>query len=89
MSSNSQPINKNLELNAQLIFDVNKVLSKFGLSEQEAILLFYKSIAETGQLPFNIPNNLTLQAMQDGDTHSNCKTFNSLNDLLDDLNNDD
>lgn len=90
MSTNSQPIN-NRKLDAQLIIDVEKVLSKLGLSQQDALLLYYEAIAKTGQIPFDlsVPNNVTLNALQDAEKNVNCKTFGNVKDLWDDLNDEE
>ncbi len=87
MSTNSQFENFR-PLDAQLIKDVEKVLSKLNISQTFAIQIFYNEIARTGKLPFNleIPNEKTLKAIQNSENKENCKSFNSIESLMEDLN---
>lgn len=87
MSTNSQFENFR-PLDAQLIKDVEKVLSKLNISQTLAIDLYYNEIARTGKLPFNIeiPDEQTLKAIQDAESKKNCKSFNNIESLMDDLN---
>ena len=87
MSSNSQFKNYR-PLDAELIKDVEKILSKLNISQTFAIELYYNEIARTGKLPLNveIPNEETLKAILDTENKKNSKTFNSLEALMDDLN---
>lgn len=80
----SQPYNNYRPLDAQLIKDVENVLSKLNMSQTIAIELFFNEIARTGKLPFEIeiPNAETLNAMREKDY----KSFNSIEDLMKDLN---
>lgn len=69
-------------LDAQLIKDVEKVLSKLNMSQTLAIEIYYNEIARTGNLPFEIPNAETQEAMRE----TNFKSFDSIEDLMKDLN---
>lgn len=87
MSTNSQFENFR-PLDAQLIKDVEKVLSKLNISQTLAIELYYNEIARTGKLPFNIkiPDEQTLKAIHDAENKKNCKSFSNIESLMDDLN---
>ncbi len=69
-------------LDAQLIKDVEKVLSKLNMSQTLAIEIYYNEIARTGTIPFETPNAETLEAMQE----TELKSFDSIDDLMKDLN---
>ncbi len=87
MGTNSQ-YNNFRPLDAQLIKDVENILSKLNISQTFAIELFYNEIARTGKLPLNIeiPNKKTIQAIKDINTHNECQSFNDINSLMEDLN---
>lgn len=91
MSSNSQPINNNLKLDAQLIIDVEKVLSKLGLTQEQALIMYYQAIAKTGQIPLDlsVPNAETLQAIYELDNNINVHHANSVEELFADLDSED
>jgi DNA-damage-inducible protein J len=54
-------------VNPELKQVVNKILEKLGLSQSEAITMFYNQIALNNGLPFEvkIPNKATRQAIKD------------------------
>lgn len=87
MGTNSQ-YNNFRPLDAQLIKDVENILSKLNISQTFAIELFYNEIARTGKLPLNIeiPNKETIQTIKDINTHNECQSFNNINSLMEDLN---
>lgn len=87
MGTNSQ-YNNFRPLDAQLIKDVENILSKLNISQTFAIELFYNEIARTGKFPLNIeiPNKETIQAIKDINTHNECQSFNNINSLMEDLN---
>ena len=64
-----------------------RVFIELGLTPSQALTLFYKQVELQQGLPFlvRIPNNLTVQALEDGKTRSNMESFNSVKDLFDDL----
>ncbi len=69
----------------------NKAESIFhhlGISSAEAIRLFYSQVCLQKGLPFDvkIPNSETIKAMQDAEAGRNCKAFNSVEDMINDLN---
>ncbi len=56
-------------VDAKLKEDVEKILSEIGLSTSQAITMFMKGIKRERGIPFElkIPNEETLQAMQDAE----------------------
>ena len=66
--------------------NAERILKKLGLSNAEAIRLFYTQICLNNGLPFrvNIPNKITKAAMLDADTGNTIKV-NSVKELFDDL----
>ena len=79
MSSNSQFKNYR-PLDAELIKDVEKILSKLNISQTFAIEQYYNEIARTGKLPLNveIPNEETLKAILDKKTKKTAKHLTAL-----------
>ena len=63
-----------------------KILKELGLSNAEAIRLFYTQICLNQGLPFmvNLPNKVTKAAMQDADT-GNTLRASSIDELFDNL----
>lgn len=88
MSSNSQPMNNRRHIDAQLIIDVEKVLSKLGMSQTEALELYYNEIVKRGYLPFGecIPSDETLKSFEEIKSGNGGETFNSVGALMRDLN---
>ncbi len=67
------------------------VLAAVGLSASDAITMFYRQIVLQRGLPFSavIPNDETIAAMRearDPEFRANAKRFNSVEDLMADLN---
>ncbi len=64
-----------------------RVFRELGLSSSQAITLFYKQVELQQGLPFivRIPNDLTMEALEDARSHSNMESFNTVEDLFDDL----
>ena len=63
------------------------VFRELGLTSSQAITLFYKQVELQQGLPFavKIPNNLTQQALEDARMRNGLATFNTAEDLFDDL----
>ncbi len=63
------------------------VFRELGLTSSQAITLFYKQVELQQGLPFivRIPNDLTMDALEDARSRSNIESFNSMGDLFDDL----
>lgn len=74
----------------ELKTNVEQVFKALGLTTTQAITLFFKQVEFWKGLPFEvkIPNQVTVQALEDARARQNLMTFNSLNDLLSDLEND-
>lgn len=66
---------------------VEKILEKLGLTQTEAIKIFYKQIELYQGLPFEIkiPNSTTKKAVADSIKGKDQKQFNTANELFDDL----
>jgi len=64
-----------------------RVFKELGLSSSQAITLFYKQVELQQGLPFTvrIPNNLTADALEEARSRSNLESFNTTEDLFDDL----
>jgi len=71
----------------ELKTNVEQVFKALGLSTTQAITLFFKQVEFWNGLPFEvkIPNQDTLQALEEARARQNLVTFNSLDDLLSDL----
>jgi DNA-damage-inducible protein J len=69
---------------------VEKILNNIGITPSEAVNLFYREILLHNGLPFQvkIPNETTVLAMNDTEQKIGA-TFNSIDELLNDLNDDD
>ena len=76
----------NARIEPALKSNAERILKKLGLSNAEAIRLFYTQICLNKGLPFDIkiPNKTTLAAMQELKT-GNAKKFNSAKELFKDL----
>ena len=72
---------------AELKTKVEKILTDMGMTPDEAVNLFYSQILLHNGLPFDvkIPNKTTILAMNDTEQKKG-KTFNSVDDFLQDLN---
>ena len=64
-----------------------RVFRELGLTSSQAITLFYKQVELQQGLPFivRIPNELTMDALEDARSRSNMESFNTVGDLFDDL----
>ena len=64
-----------------------RVFKELGLSSSQAITLFYKQVELQQGLPFTvrIPNNLTADALEKARSRNNLESFNTTEDLFDDL----
>lgn len=66
---------------------VERVFRELGLTSSQAITLFYKQVELQRGLPFivRIPNDLTMKALEDARLRSDVESFNTVEDLFDDL----
>ena len=64
-----------------------RIFKELGLTSSQAITLFYKQVELQRGLPFvvKIPNDVTVQALEDAKTRNNLKTFDTAENLFDDL----
>jgi len=79
----------NARIEPALKSGAERILKKLGLSNAEAIRLFYTQICLNGGLPFEvrIPNQTTIDAIEELES-GHGKRFNSLEELFKDLNDD-
>jgi DNA-damage-inducible protein J len=66
---------------------VDQVFKDLGLTTAQAITLFYKQVELQHGLPFSvkIPTETTKKALEDARLRHNLETFNSTDDLFNDL----
>ncbi len=64
-----------------------QVFRELGLTSSQAITLFYKQVELQQGLPFivKIPNDLTAETLETARSRSNLESFNTVEDLFDDL----
>jgi DNA-damage-inducible protein J len=74
-----------VRLDPQLKKDAQIVLNELGLTTTQAVSLFFKQISLNKGLPFavEIPNEATIQAIEDGLNKRNIKTFENAEAALD------
>ena len=67
--------------------DVEYIFKKLGITTTEAISLFYNQIKLRRGIPFeiNIPNKITRKAIKDADKKQGVKKFQSVRELLKEL----
>ena len=87
----SETKNLNLRVDAELKQQAELIFSDLGIPTSTAINMFLHSVVRYGGIPFDLrltSNQLeTLQAIDDVNHHRNLsKTFDSVNDLMEDLN---
>ncbi|MCW5588553.1 MAG: type II toxin-antitoxin system RelB/DinJ family antitoxin [Legionellales bacterium] len=76
-------------VNQDLKQDVDHILGDLGLTMSDAINALFKQIKLHNGLPFEIkvPNKVTHKTLQESAKGKNLKSFNSINDLFNDLEN--
>jgi len=67
-----------------------RVFKKLGLTVSQAITLFYQQVALQQGLPFLTltPNDLTTEALENARSRSELKEFDTIEDLIKDLESD-
>ncbi|HHR85411.1 MAG TPA: type II toxin-antitoxin system RelB/DinJ family antitoxin [Candidatus Acetothermia bacterium] len=67
--------------------NAEEVFKELGLTTTQAITLFYKQVELERGLPFavRIPNAITVQALEQSRTRQDLESFNTLEDLFEDL----
>ena len=74
-----------VRLDPQVKKDAQAILTELGLTTTQAVTLFFKQISLNKGLPFavEIPNEQTIQAIEDGLNRRNLKTFENAEAALD------
>ena len=74
-------------IDPEIKIGAERVFRELGLTSSQAITLFYKQVELQQGLPFivRIPNELTMDALEDARSLSNIESFNTVGDLFDDL----
>ena len=74
-------------IDPELKRDAEEVFKELGLTATQAITLFYKQVELERGLPFavRVPNDVTMEALEQARTRQELETFNTLDDLFDDL----
>ena len=80
-STISTRIDPNLKKRAEQVF------RELGLTSSQAITLFYKQVELQQGLPFivKIPNNLTAETLETARSRNDLESFNTIENLLEDL----
>ncbi|MGH7453126.1 MAG: type II toxin-antitoxin system RelB/DinJ family antitoxin [bacterium] len=73
-----------VKIEPELKKEVEKIFQKLGLTPMEAINLFYRMVKLEKTLPFEakIPNDETLQAIEDAEKRKNLTECDDINDLM-------
>ena len=74
-------------IDPELKHAVEEVFKELGLTATQAITLFYKQVELERGLPFavRVPNDVTVEALEQARTRQGLEGFNTLDDLLQDL----
>ncbi len=74
-------------IDPKLKHSAEKVFNELGLTTTQAITLFYKQVELERGLPFavRVPNDVTVEALQQARTRQELKSFNTFDDLFKDL----
>jgi len=74
-------------IDPELKYGAEKVFKELGLTATQAITLFYKQVELECGLPFavRVPNDVTLEALEQARTRQRLESFNMLEDLFEDL----
>ena len=74
-------------IDPKLKHEAEEVFRELGLTTTQAITLFYKQVELERGLPFavRVPNDATVEALQESRTRQHLETFNTLEDLFEDL----
>ena len=77
----SARISPEIKRNAESVF------KELGLTATQAITLFYKQVELERGLPFavRVPNSVTVNALKEARTGQGLESFNTLDDLFEDL----
>jgi DNA-damage-inducible protein J len=74
-------------INPELKHNAEQVFKELGLTATQAITLFYKQVELERGLPFavRVPNDVTANALEKAKTRRELESFNTLDDLFEDL----
>jgi len=76
-----------VRINPELKRGTEEVFKKLGLTATQAITLFYKQVEIERGLPFlvRVPNDVTVEALEQARARLEIESFNTLDDLFEDL----
>lgn len=74
-------------IDPKLKFKTEEILKRLGITPTQAIILFYKQIQILNGLPFDIriPNDITIEALEDAERGRKLKRFKTSKELYTDL----
>jgi DNA-damage-inducible protein J len=74
-------------IDPELKHGAEEVFKELGLTVTQAITLFYKQVELERGLPFavRVPNDVTVEALEQARTRQGLESFNTLDDLFKDL----
>ena len=74
-------------IDPELKREAERVFKELGLTATQAITLFYKQVEFERGLPFavRLPDQVTVEALEEARTRQGLESFNTLDDLFDDL----
>lgn len=84
----------NIRIEPELKKEAEKTLDNLGMNVADAVTIFLKQVVLTESIPFNIKkpkyNEETLEAIKEAlemiKNPENCKSFNSVDELMEELN---
>ena len=77
----------NIRIDTNIKSEVECILAKLGLTKTQAIKLFFNKIIQEKGIPFsiNIPNEDTINAMNESEKSKKLKKYNKSEELFKDL----
>ena len=74
-------------IDPKLKASAENVFQALGLTTTQAITLFFKQVELTQGLPFEVrvPNEVTMQALEQARVREDVESYNTLDDLFEDL----
>jgi DNA-damage-inducible protein J len=74
-------------IDPELKHGAERVFRELGLTATQAITLFYRQVELERGLPFaiRVPNVVTVEALEEARTRQGLESFNTLDDLFEDL----
>jgi len=77
----------NTRIDSSVKESTSRILEGLGLSFTDAISLYFRQIVFHKGIPFDvkIPNTVTMKAIQDAQDNNDLESFDSVDDLFDDL----